>query len=184
MWVLVKKCYAGILGLYPGDQKHDLDEKTIIGLRKKLGKENVIDTCAPEDEQKDVNAELKAQAVEAIDRAKELRTKADQQFDAALRLASEHTAAGELCTKGKHKINLALKDNAKPNLAGLTREQTKNVAALYIAGGRLEIADGENMLAELEAEDAERKAVELAEKAGIKFEPAKPVEPEAAGNTQ
>jgi hypothetical protein len=64
MWVLVNKPYAGDLGLYPGDQKHDLDEKTIIGLRKELGKENVVDTCAPEDEHVDKKANAKTEAIE------------------------------------------------------------------------------------------------------------------------
>ena len=166
MWVLVKKSYAGAFGIYPGGQKHDLDEKTVIGLRKKLGKENVVGTCAPEDEQKDETIDLKAHANEAINKARELRERAEQYSAKELQLAKEHTAAGELCTKSEHKINMALQDNTV-DLHGLSVEQIKNVAVLYIAKGRLQIANGESILATMEAENAEKNAAELAKQAGI-----------------
>jgi hypothetical protein len=182
MWVIVKKFYAGLLGVFPGDMRHDLDEKVIIKLRKKLGKENVIDTCAPEDEQKDINVELKNQASDAITLARELRAKAERCLGEELRLKKEHVAAGELCTKTRHQVNAASQDSSEADLTKLSRDQKTNVAALHIAYGRMEIAVGEAILAEMEAQNAERKAAELAEKAGIKFEPA--VKTKAAGNAQ
>ena len=70
MWVIINKTYTGPLGIFPGGRKYDLPEKTIAGIRESLGKENVIDTCAPWEEHVDKKAvtaaELKDKANTAI----------------------------------------------------------------------------------------------------------------------
>jgi hypothetical protein len=79
MWVTVDKQYAGPLGFFPGGQKHDLTRDIIAGLRDKLGKENVVDTCAPWDEHKDhktaAQAELKGKAYVVIEKVKWLQAR-------------------------------------------------------------------------------------------------------------
>jgi hypothetical protein len=70
MWVIINKVYAGPLGMYLAGKKEDLPEGKIKQLRKAIGDENVIDTCAPWDEHKDhkavAAAELKTKAKAAI----------------------------------------------------------------------------------------------------------------------
>lgn len=81
MWVLIKKSYAGLLCgqafFAPGGQKKDLTESQIIELRKKLGKEDVLDTCAPWDEHKDHKAvkaaEVKQKALAAIAKVEQMQ---------------------------------------------------------------------------------------------------------------
>jgi hypothetical protein len=74
MWVIINKTYAGLLCgqnfFVSGGEKRDLFIDQIAELCKKLGKENVIDSCAPWDEHKDhkavAAAELRIKAKAAI----------------------------------------------------------------------------------------------------------------------
>jgi len=70
MWVKINKAYAGPLGMFTAGTKEDLPEEKIKQLRKAIGDENIIDTCAPWDEHKDHKAvaanELKRKATAAI----------------------------------------------------------------------------------------------------------------------
>jgi hypothetical protein len=78
MWVIITKAYAGPLGIFIGGQKYDVPKPTIEQLRKELGKEHVIDTCAPWDEHKDHKAvaavELKTKAETAIKQVEQMQT--------------------------------------------------------------------------------------------------------------
>jgi hypothetical protein len=56
MWVKFKITYAGPLGLFTAGTKMDLTKEKIAAIRKKIGDENVVDTCAPWDEGVDMKA--------------------------------------------------------------------------------------------------------------------------------
>jgi len=63
MWVMLKKTYIGLLGFFPDGCKYDLPEKTIADLRKELGKENIIDVVAPQEEYTDKKAVASSEAI-------------------------------------------------------------------------------------------------------------------------
>jgi len=82
MWVKINKTDISQLGTFIGGNKYDLPEKTIDGLRDALGKENVIDTCAPWEEHVDKKAvtvaELKSKAEAAIKTIEEKNKKINE----------------------------------------------------------------------------------------------------------
>lgn len=183
MWIQFKKDYSGPLGLFFKGEKKDLPETMI----KKLDKKYYQKTCAPWDEHKDLKAELKSNAKSAIawadvvaDKAKELNSKLNDlvkplkdkqtEFDQADKLAREAVKKAE---------NKNASNEIKKEAHGLVVAAEKANAELSIVQGEFMIAEGKYDLARLEAEDAKRKAIQLAEEAGIKYEL-----PEDATNTK
>ena len=82
MWVIIKKPFAGVLCgamFQTAGGKNDLTEGQIAELRKILGKENVIDVCAPWDEHKDhkavAAAKRKAKANAAIAKVESIKAR-------------------------------------------------------------------------------------------------------------
>jgi hypothetical protein len=56
MWVILKKLYSGPLGFFNAGNKYDIPDDNVEQLRKELGRDNVVNTCAPWEEHVDKKA--------------------------------------------------------------------------------------------------------------------------------
>ena len=198
----MKKTYSGPLGSFFAGQKYDLPESTVKQLRKSYYKE----TCAPWDEGKDVKAIEQAQLVAEAkdvkvwadvlaDRADEAKQKADSLLagvsakqDEARKAEQAAKAAIARADKADEHAKKRPSDNAAAKAIELKRiayqlamEHERKSLEFQKAHAELSAAIAESGLKQLEAEDAERKAKELAGQAGIEFEEQTKDDPVAEG---
>ena len=191
MWIIMRKTYSGPLGSFFRGQKYDLLESTVKQLRKSYYKE----TCAPWDEGKDVKAISQAQLVSEAkdvkvwadvlaDRADEAKQKADSlvagvsaKQDEARKAEQAAKTAIARADKAAEHAKKQPSDNAAAKATELNRtshqlvmEHERKSLEFQKAHAEMSAAIAESGLKQLEAEDAKRKAKELAEQAGIKID--------------
>jgi len=179
MWIEMLHTYSGPLGFHAAGETLDLPDLYVKQMRAEHKKKKLPApcraTCPPWQRHVDKDAqriaELKAQAVDAADRADALglhvhdaMVKADSLVAPATELQRE---SGQADKAAKKTIEASRKKNAsdavKKKAFGLARYSERLSAERQIAAGRLSIALAESALAKLDAAEAERKAKRLAE---------------------
>jgi len=184
MWIVMTQSYAGPAGVFPKGMRADLPEAVLDQLVRKTKKGKVVTlwekSVAPWDEHTDPKAIALAEARQSYEAT---RTKARDLFAQAEALDAEagalsaavkeaDAAADQAEQDATNARKAAAKkgagDKAEYLAADLTREHARAAARYDIVLSESRILYARATLKRLEAEDAERKAKQLAEQLGIK----------------